>query len=119
MPSQVVTPPRVLECPVQLEAKVEAIRGLAQDDPAQRGRVSLVEVRVVRVHLEQSILQAGDPKRVDPDRWRPLIMSFQRFYGLAAGEVHDSTLARIPEHLYRGPDVDRARSEGPIGRADG
>ncbi len=31
-------------------------------------------------------------------------MSFQRYYGLG-GEVHDSTLARIPEDLYRMPDI--------------
>jgi len=36
-------------------------------------------------------------------------MSFQKFYGLAPGQIHDSTLGRIPESLYRSPDVDRAR----------
>ena len=50
----------------------------------------------------------GEPNRVDPDKWRPLIMSFQQFYGLGP-QVHDSTLARIAESLYRGPDIERAR----------
>jgi len=36
-------------------------------------------------------------------------MSFQKFYGFASGQVHDSFLGEIPEELYRGPDVDRAR----------
>jgi hypothetical protein len=36
-------------------------------------------------------------------------MSFQKFYGLGP-QVHPSTLASIPEHLYRGPDIDRARA---------
>ena len=31
----------------------------------------------------------GWPNRIDPDKWRPLIMSFQKFYGLASGQVHD------------------------------
>ena len=51
----------------------------------------------------------GDRNRIDPDKWKPLIMSFQKFYGLAPGQIHDSTLGRIPESLYRSPDVDRAR----------
>ena len=37
---------------------------------------------------------------VDADKWRPLIMSFQKFYGLGE-QVHESTLAQIPEHLYK------------------
>ncbi len=109
--AETVTAPRVLECPVQLEAKVEAVRGVADDDPRQQGAISLIEVRIVRVHLEEQILMQGDPNRVDPDKWRPLIMSFQEFYGLAPNKVRPSTLAEIPERLYRAPDVDRAREE--------
>ena len=109
--SETVSPPRVLECPVQLEATVEAVHGVAEDDAAQRGRVNCIEVRIQRVHLEESILMNGEPNRVDPDKWRPLIMSFQQFYGLGP-QVHDSTLARIPESLYRGPDIERAREAG-------
>jgi len=37
------------------------------------------------------------------------MFSFQRFYGLG-DEVHESTLAKIPEHLYRMPDIARART---------
>ena len=109
VPSQTISPPRVLECPVQLEATVEAIHGVAEDDHAQRGRIDCIEVRIQRVHLEESILMDGEPNRIDPDKWRPLIMSFQQFYGLGP-RVHDSTLAQIPESLYRGPDIERARS---------
>ena len=107
--SQTVAAPRVLECPVQLEARVETTHGLAENDPALRGRTDIIEVRILRVHLHQSILMAHDRNRIDPNKWRPLIMSFQKFYGLEPHQVHDSTLARIPEHLYRSPDVDRAR----------
>jgi hypothetical protein len=42
----------------------------------------------------------GGDDRIDPDRWRPLIMSFCRFYGLGE-EVHTSRLAEIPESSYR------------------
>jgi flavin reductase (DIM6/NTAB) family NADH-FMN oxidoreductase RutF len=110
--SETVWPPRVLECHVQLEATVEAVRELAEDDPMLKGRTNCFEVRVQRVHVEQAILFAGEPNRIDPDKWRPLIMSFQKFYGLGP-QVHASTLAQIPEAMYRSPDVDRARLVSP------
>lgn len=106
--SETVTPPRVLECPVQLEAVVEAVHGIGENDEAVRGRLLSFELRIQRVHLEESILLTGHANRVDPDKWRPLLMSFQHFYGLGP-QVHDSTLAQIPESLYRSSDVDRAR----------
>jgi len=109
IPSETVSAPRVLECPVQLEARVEAMHGLADGDPALRGRIVTFEVRIQRVHVEESILMNGDPNRVDPDKWRPLIMSFQQFYGLGP-QLRDSTLATIPESVYRGPDLERARA---------
>jgi flavin reductase (DIM6/NTAB) family NADH-FMN oxidoreductase RutF len=107
-PSETVRPPRVLECPVQLEAVVEAVHGLAADDAMLRGRVSVIEVRVRRVHVDTGILMDGVPDRVDPDKWRPLILSFQEFYGLGP-KVHSSRLGTIPEALYRGPDIERGR----------
>jgi flavin reductase (DIM6/NTAB) family NADH-FMN oxidoreductase RutF len=95
-----VRPPRVRECPVQLEAVVQAVHGLEADDPARRGSLVAVEVKIVRVHLDEAILMQGDGDRVDPDKWRPLVMSFCQFYGLG-GRVHRSTLADIPESAYR------------------
>ncbi len=77
--SETVVAPCVLECPVQLESKVEAIHNVAQDDAAQRGRIVIFEVRIPRVHLDASILMDGDRNRIDPNKWRPLIMSFQQF----------------------------------------
>lgn len=108
--SETVAAPRVRECPVQLEALVVATHALAAKDEALRGRTLAFEVRIQRVHLEQSILVHGDPNRVDPDRWRPLIMSFQKFYGLAPNQLHASALGQIPERMYRSPDVDRGRA---------
>jgi flavin reductase (DIM6/NTAB) family NADH-FMN oxidoreductase RutF len=107
--SQTVAPPRVQECPVQLEAVVEATHRLAEADTSQRGFIICFEVRVQRVHLEESLLMSGESNRIDPVKWRPLIMSFQKFYGLGP-ELHASTLATIPKSLYRSPDMARARS---------
>jgi len=108
--SQTVAPPRALECPVHLEGKVEHWRDLAENDEKVRGRTVIFEVRIQRVHLARSIAKNGDRNRVDPDKWRPLIMSFAKFYGLASGQLLNSTLAQVPERLYRSPDVDTARS---------
>jgi flavin reductase (DIM6/NTAB) family NADH-FMN oxidoreductase RutF len=99
--SETVSAPRVLECPVQLEATVESVHHLAEQDERWRGRLVSIEVRVRRVHLSERILVDGDSDRIDPDKWRPLIMSFQHFYGLTANRLSESTLARIPESLYR------------------
>jgi flavin reductase (DIM6/NTAB) family NADH-FMN oxidoreductase RutF len=99
--SETVQSPRVEECAVQLEATVRSIHPVADDDPATRGALVAIEVAVQRVHVEESLLVPGEPERIDPDCWRPLIMSFQRFYGLAGGEIHPSELAKIPEALYR------------------
>ena len=98
--SELVAAPRVAECPIHLEAVLESVHPLAVRDAERRGRSLALELRVVRVHVAESVRLPGHANRIDPDRWRPLIMSFQQFYGLG-GRVHDSTLARIPEAAYR------------------
>jgi flavin reductase (DIM6/NTAB) family NADH-FMN oxidoreductase RutF len=107
--SQTVAAPRVEECPVQLEAVAEHVKDLAENDEKLRGRTKVFEMRVQRVHVAEEILMEGHADRIDPDKWRPLIMSFQRFYGLSPNQIHESTLGQVPEALYRSPDVDRAR----------
>jgi flavin reductase (DIM6/NTAB) family NADH-FMN oxidoreductase RutF len=107
--SETVSPPRALETPVQLEARIEAVHAIAAEDETIAGKILTFEARILRVHLDERILLAGDPNRIDPDKWRPLIMSFQKFYGLGA-QLHPSALATIPEAVYRSPDVDKARA---------
>ena len=110
MQSETVAPPRARECPVQLEAVLEGRHALAGDDDLLRGYALALEVRIQRVHVAPAIVMEGHTNRIDPDKWRPLIMSFQKFYGLAPQQLQDSSLAAIPEHAYRSPDVDRARA---------
>ncbi|MBD1363577.1 flavin reductase family protein [Mucilaginibacter sp. ZT4R22] len=105
--SETVQAPRVQECPVQMEAVVEAVHGLADGDAEMRGKILTFELLIKRVYLDESILLDGHPNRVDPNKWKPLIMSFQQFYGLGE-QVHSSTLAQIPEHLYNTPDREKA-----------
>jgi flavin reductase (DIM6/NTAB) family NADH-FMN oxidoreductase RutF len=106
--SETIKSPRIQECPVQMEAILEATHVIAADDEMQKGKILTMEFRIQRVHLEEYILMHGSHKRVDPDKWRPLIMSFQKFYGLG-GQVYDSRLAEIPEILYHSPDMEKAR----------
>lgn len=80
---------------VQIEAKV------AQDDDIWRGNLAAIEVRVTRVHAHPAIMMKGQLNRIDPDKWRPLIMSFQEFYGLSPEKLQRSELGQIPEELYK------------------
>lgn len=106
MASEVVAPPRVAECPVQLEAVLEGSHPIAASDPDRRGRLVGLEVKIVRVHIEESLLVDGTDDRIDPVKWRPLIMSFCQFFGLGP-IVHSSRLAEIPESAYRPRKVAR------------
>lgn len=98
--STTVTAARALECPIQLEAVVAATHGVGEDSDSLRGFISLIEVRIQRVHVHPDVLMEGYVDRIDPDKWSPLIMSFQKFYGLG-GQVHSSRLAEIPERAYQ------------------
>lgn len=108
VPSEMITAPRIQECPVQMEAQLQAVHSLAEDDENQCGKIVTMEFRILRVYLDQTILMKDSFNRVNPDAWKPLIMSFQKFYGLG-DQVHPSKLATIPEVLYHSPDMDKAR----------
>jgi flavin reductase (DIM6/NTAB) family NADH-FMN oxidoreductase RutF len=100
--SNEVAPPRVRECPVQLEARLERGHPLADSDPDLRGKLVAIEVKILKVHIDPALRMAGYTDRIDPDNWRPLMMSFCQFYGLG-DRVHSSRLAEIPESAYRVP----------------
>ena len=90
--SDVVKPPRAAQCPIQLEATLVDAHSFGSFARA-------LEVRIERVHAEEHVL--ATPNRINPDEWRPLIMSFQRFYGLTSEQAGTSRLAEIPEESYR------------------
>lgn len=93
LPSATVAPDRVAECPVQLEAVVEDWH------PNSEGTL-LFDVAVTRVWVAPELRLEGWANRIDPDAWRPLMMSFQQFYCLG-DRVHPSRLATIDEEHYR------------------
>jgi flavin reductase (DIM6/NTAB) family NADH-FMN oxidoreductase RutF len=89
MNSEVVAPPRVHECPVQMEGIVHDFRAFGKNVGA-----NAFEVHIVKLHVDEKLLLEGNGARphIDPLRWQPLMMSFCRFFGLG-GEVHPSRLA--------------------------
>lgn len=93
-------PPRVAECPVQMEATVEGIAAYGAGNPSVRTRIAAIELRIRHVHAHPDILNPDNPDRIDPDRWRPLIMSFREFYGLGP-KAGSSRLAEVPEDRWR------------------
>lgn len=88
--SEIVRPPRVVECPVQLEAVIENIHALGSPDDC----AATIEARIVRVFMDESILSGEKRHYVDTDLWKPLIMSFCEFYGLG-GKLRPSKLAKV------------------------
>ena len=90
LPSDFVSPPRAAECPVQLEAIIQAIHPFGLPEYC----TAAIEARIVRVHIEESLLNPEKRHHIDSDKWKPLIMSFCEFYGL--GEMlHSSRLAKV------------------------
>ncbi|KFZ25189.1 hypothetical protein V502_00321 [Pseudogymnoascus sp. VKM F-4520 (FW-2644)] len=106
--SDIVDPARVAECPVQMEAELVGVYEM-MGDTEKKGNVLALEVKIVRTHVHEGIRMEGFENRVDPDKWRPTIMSFQQLYGLAPRKIAESVLGRIPEEAYR-PLSDNVKS---------
>jgi len=88
VPSVTVGPPRIAECPVQMEGIVHDVRAFGHNVSA-----NAFEVHIVKLHVDESLLiERGTRPHIDAEKWRPLIMSFCRFFGIDR-EVHPSRLA--------------------------
>jgi flavin reductase (DIM6/NTAB) family NADH-FMN oxidoreductase RutF len=93
--SETVHPLRIRECQVQMEAIMRGKYDMFG------GALLVIEVEVLRTHVEDNLRLTGHANRIDPDAWRPMIMSFQQLYGLKQGRTSSSKLAEIDEELYR------------------
>ncbi|ATF14017.1 flavin reductase family protein [Brevibacillus sp. HB1.1] len=87
--SDLIRPPRVAECPVQLEAVVEQVHNF--ELPSS---LKAIEVKIIRVHVDEQILMTGEKNYIDPEKWSPLIMNFCEFFGLSS-KLHPSRLAPV------------------------
>lgn len=101
LPSEDIRTPRVAECPIQLEARLVQKHDFAADDPRFRIPAVAIEVRIHKVHAEEALMSSAYRNRIDPLRWKPLLMSFLRFFGVGS-EVAPSRLAETPEEFWGG-----------------
>jgi flavin reductase (DIM6/NTAB) family NADH-FMN oxidoreductase RutF len=102
-----VAPPRVRECPVQMEGTVHDFRSFGKNVNA-----NVFEVHITRLHVDEKLLTGDGPRpHIDPGLWRPLMMSFCRFFGLGS-EVHPSRLAEsdFMKFVAQGTGPQRANS---------
>ena len=88
--SHEVRPPRVAECPIQLEARAEQVR---QD---VSGAFVIVEAVVRKVHADRRIVVPGTD-HVDPVAWSPLIYNFRHYFGLGPELGHSYRTLTPPE----------------------
>ena len=88
VPSELVAPPRVAECPIQFEATV------TQADLDAKGNFLIAQAEVLRVHAEEAIVVPGT-SHVDPAAWSPLIYNFRHYFGLAE-ELGESFRTETP-----------------------
>ena len=84
--SEIVSPPRILECPIQMECRLTAVHPVGGE-----GGLSAFEVEVLRTHVEEELVIPGT-HYIDPEAWDPLIMKFCEFFG-GGQPLHTSRLA--------------------------
>ncbi len=77
IPSEKVTPCRIKECPLQIEAEVINIH-----IPHDSGVFAVVETKSLLVHAHEDIV--ADGHHVHPQKWNPLIYNFRHYYGLGS-----------------------------------
>ncbi|KHS67311.1 flavin reductase [Pectobacterium brasiliense] len=64
-----ITPPRVIECPIQAECKTVST--------TDKGRFILVELDIANVWVDSELL--GENDVVDSSKWKPLIYNFREY----------------------------------------
>ncbi|MEV0647375.1 flavin reductase family protein [Phytomonospora sp. NPDC050363] len=74
--SGLIAPPRVAECPIQLECVLQQAHTIGVPEPS----CTTFVVDVVRAHVAEELIIPGT-EYVDPVGWDPLIMKFCEFFG--------------------------------------
>lgn len=78
--SELVAPPRVAECDLQVEAAVRRVTSGV-------GPYHIVEAEAIRVHAAEGIIVPGT-EHIDPRTWRPTIYSFRHYFDLGDEQGH-------------------------------
>jgi flavin reductase (DIM6/NTAB) family NADH-FMN oxidoreductase RutF len=81
VPSDLIAPPRIAECPLQLEVRVLRSHETAmkESDGTPPGFL-IIEARVEKAHAHEDIIVPGT-QRVCTDRWSPLLYVFRHYFG--------------------------------------
>ncbi|MFP2904438.1 flavin reductase family protein [Pyxidicoccus sp. 3LFB2] len=82
--SDTVAPPRVGECPLQLEAVLLDVRPAAATPEQPEPTFCIAELRVTRVHAHEDVTVPGR-QHVDVTRWQPLLYVFRHYVGTGPG----------------------------------
>lgn len=87
VPSEAVSVPRALECPMQLEAMLTNNRR-SNGAEHEKDEPLTIEVRILRVHLDPSIVLGDDTGRAEANEWKPLMACLREAYEpLPGGQV--------------------------------
>jgi flavin reductase (DIM6/NTAB) family NADH-FMN oxidoreductase RutF len=80
--SERVKPARILECPLQLEARVLQIYPVTPDGTGRADECRIIETQVLHVHAHEDIVTPGT-NHIDLERWYPLWYVFRHYFGEA------------------------------------
>lgn len=78
-PSSKVAPPRIGECPIQVEVRLlraHEATTLEDGDP----EFMLIEAKVLQVHAHEDIVIPGT-QHINTERWGPLLYVFRHYFG--------------------------------------
>ncbi|MBU8896975.1 flavin reductase [Corallococcus sp. M34] len=81
--SDTVAPPRVGECPLQLEAVLLNVHSATVLSGGAAPGFAIAELRVTRVHAHERITVPGT-HHVDVEQWQPLLYVFRHYVGTGA-----------------------------------
>lgn len=86
-----------------MEAELCEVHGFLDPSIPQLFAPKAIEVKILKTYVLDEIRLSGHRNRIDPEKWKPLIMMFQHLYGLKNGKAAESVLARCEEEMYRLP----------------
>jgi flavin reductase (DIM6/NTAB) family NADH-FMN oxidoreductase RutF len=78
-PSHLVKPPRIAECPLQLEARMLSVHAPSAGEDGW----CIVETEVAQVHAHEEIVIPGS-NRIAATKWNPLLYVFRHYFGTGA-----------------------------------
>lgn len=85
LPSAMVRPARVAECPIYMEASVTKLHRMEGRRLNEIGGGIAAEVEILRVHVADDLVKGE--RYIDPEKWSPLIYNFRHYFRLADKEL--------------------------------